>query len=259
MSRFSKLDFDKAPAPLEPHPDRWPDQDEVGCLKAGDENFYRGLYEPALNFYSRALRFNRDSASAWVGQIRSLIEMNELPEAITWSDRAQERFPNQSEVLACKGLALIKMGDEKEGVEYSDGAIQLKAPSAWVWLSRGESLLLAKQPEANARRCFLKALEYSQSAEAWRTELGIGRAYNRTRQYARARAHLQNALRAAPGNELVLYELGLAQEAMGEVQLAVGYFERACHARRFPEATEALQRAQRANPVSQWWRRVTQK
>jgi tetratricopeptide (TPR) repeat protein len=259
MSRFSKLDFDTAPTPLQEQPDRWPDRDEAGCLKSGDEQFYRGLYEPALNLYSRALRFNRDSAAAWVGQIRCLIEMGEFPEAVTWSDRAQERFPNQPDILACKGLALIKMLETEEGQEYSDGAVQLKAPSPWVWLARGESLLLTKQPAANVHRCFLKALEYSSDADVWRSELRIGMAYNRARQFTLARPHLQNALRGAPTNELALYELGLAQEALGEVQLAIGYFERACHIRRFPEAADALRRAQHTNPISQWWRRMTQK
>src|SRR5688500_15074773 len=98
MSRFSKLDFEAAPTPIVA-PDKWPDMDEAGCLRNGDEAFYSGLYETALNLYSRALRFNRESVAAWVGQIRCLIEMGEFPEAITWADRASERFPNNAGLL----------------------------------------------------------------------------------------------------------------------------------------------------------------
>lgn len=257
MSRFSKLDFETAPTPVQPSQDKWPNQDEGGCLSGGDDAYDRGLYEQALNLYSRALRFNRDSNAAWVGQIRCLIEMGEYPEAVTWSDRALERFPNHAELLAYKGLALIKMLDSVQGQEFSDGAIQLKAPSPWVWLVRGECLLLTDQPKANAHRCFLKALEYTSDTQAWRIELQIGRVYNRLGDWNRAKPHLQNALRGAPRNELVLYELGRVQEATGEVESAISFFERATAVRRFPEAVDALERARSTNPLTQWWRRLT--
>src|SRR4051812_5779366 len=113
MGRFEKLDFeDKSHAtPIVAEVDPWPNQDEHACIRQGDENFQQGLYEPALNAYSRALRFNRDMVEAWVGQIRCLICMGEYPEAVIWCDRALERFSQSSDLLACKGLALV-LNDE---------------------------------------------------------------------------------------------------------------------------------------------------
>ncbi|HEU4752733.1 MAG TPA: hypothetical protein VFU47_06460, partial [Armatimonadota bacterium] len=75
MGRFSRLDFDPDPPPA---PDAapgsaWADLDEQGCLRAAEDQFDRGLYEAALLFFSRALRFNRDLRAAWAGQVRCLI------------------------------------------------------------------------------------------------------------------------------------------------------------------------------------------
>jgi len=259
MGRFSKLDLENQALTPVPKADDWPDLDDSACLRDGDENFYEGHYEPALNAYSRALRFNRDLPAAWLGQIRCLIEMGEFPEAVTWSDRALEKFPNHPDLLASKGLALMKMGDTVAGTEYSDGAVELRATSAWVWLARGECLLLAGQPEANVNRCFLKALEYSEGSNTWQSELAIGTAYNGVRKWASARRHLVAAQRLNTDHPVVLYQLALAQEGLGETRAAAGLLQRACEIRRYPEARDALLRVRGANPVSQLWKRLTSK
>ena len=178
MGRFSKLDFDagaKSPSPEEAN-DPWPNLDEAGCLRAGDEAFDMGLYEAALTAYSRALRFNKGLPAAWLGQARCLICLGEYPEAVTWSTRALEKFFNSPDLLAAKGLALVLGGQPTQGMEFLDGAVGLRSPAAWVWLARGEGLLGAHSPEANASRCFLKAIELA--PEDWRLEMRIGMAYN---------------------------------------------------------------------------------
>src|SRR3954447_2385178 len=147
MGRFARLDFAAQPAVVEPLGDEWPDLDEQGCMAAGEDQFQRGLYEAALIQYSRALRFNRDLAGAWLGQVRCLICLAEYREAVTWSSRALERFPASADLLAGKGLALVLSGDVGEGISYLDGAVEKRSPSPWVWLARGEALLAASQPE----------------------------------------------------------------------------------------------------------------
>lgn len=260
MGRFSKIDFDEAPRRVAPvTAEVWPDLDANACLKQGDERFDTGLYEEALTAYSRALRFNKDLAEAWVGQLRCLIQLGELPEALTWCDRAQERFPKSGDVLACKGLALMLSDEKTQGMEFLDGAVEMRSPSAWVWLARGEALLHTKEGAANAARCFLKAVELSsESASEWRSELRAGMAFNHARRFAEARRWLQSAVRRAPNNPLVLLHNGLMHEGLGEIELAIGFFERAIVARRnFSEAQDALQRARSLNPVAKWWRKIT--
>lgn len=260
--RFSRLDFDDRPeGPGEASvTEQWPNLDEHQCIRRGDHYFDRGEYDTALAAYSRALRFNRDFASAWVGQIRCLIGLGEYPEAVAWSDRALEKFPKSADLLACKGLALALIGDINEGAEYLDGALQMRSPSAWVWLARGRCYLLRPEMQDGAHRCFLKACETE--PDGWQIELQIGMAYNTARMFARARTALMNALRKPVGDEnpLILYHTGLALEGLGELAAAAGYFERALSVKtNYIQARDALQRVQGVNPVARLWRGLRQR
>ncbi|BDI31700.1 hypothetical protein CCAX7_37510 [Capsulimonas corticalis] len=254
MGRFSKLDFQpEPPAAIATPDDPWPNMDEHGCMKLGESQFQTGLYEPALTSYSRALRFNKGLVEAWIGQIRCLICLGEYPEAVTWSDRALEKFFKSPDLLACKGLALVRGGKPAQGLEYLDGAVELRAPSAWVWQARGESLLLTGQDVVNAQRCFLKAQELS--PQDWHLEMRIGMSYNAVRKFAPARPHLLTAARGAPSNPLALYQLGLMHEGLGEFSLAQGCFQRAQAARRgYVEAERAAERVSGNNVFAHLWR-----
>ena len=271
MGRFSNLDFDPdARRPVSPDAtDPWPTMDEAGCLRAGDEAFDRGLYEAALTAYSRALRFNQGLPAAWLGQARCLLCLGEYPEAVTWSIRALEKFFNSPDLLAARGLALVLGGQPVQGMEFLDGAVAMRSPSAWVWLARGEGLLGAHLSEANAPRCFLKAVELS--PQDWRMEMRVGMAYNGAHRYTSARAPLLSAQHRfeknrRPGtadsgdNCLLLYHLGVAHEGLGELALASGYYGRAASARRdFAEAQQALSRVQATGVFSKLWRQMRAK
>lgn len=254
--RFGKLDFDKKGIAPEPAADPWPNLDEDACVAAGDEAFSLGKYEVALSAYSRALRYNKDAAAAWIGQVRCLISLGEYHEAVVWANRALDRFPASANVLACKGLALALDGDIRQGMEYLDGAVEMRATSAFVWAARGESLLLTPNSAENARRCFLKAIEIA--PEDWTLMLRIAIAYNRAKLYGKARDMLQTASRYAERNPLVLFHLGQSHEGLGQYALATGYYQRAIDARGdFKEARTALRRAQTSGPfgfIKRIWR-----
>lgn len=245
--RFGKLDFDKKGTSTEPVADPWPNLDEDACIAAGDEAYSLGKYEVALSAYSRALRYNKDASAAWIGQVRCLISLGEYREAVVWANRALDRFPASANVLACKGLALALDGDIRQGMEYLDGAVEMRATSAFVWAARGESLLLAPNSAENAHRCFLKALEIA--PEDWSLMLRIAIAYNRAKLYGKARDLLQAASRFADRNPLVLFHLGASYEGLGQYAVATGYYQRALDSRGdFNEAKTALRRAQLSGP-----------
>ena len=256
MSRFARLDFESAPSRApEPLTDPWPNLDEDGCYRAGEEQFHSGLYEAALVFYSRVLRFNQSRLDAWVGQVRCLLCLREYREAITWSDRGLQRFRDAPDLLACKGLALVLAGEPGAGMAFLDGALEQRGAGWWSWLARGEALLAAKEREVNARNCFLKACELAQ--DDWTVELRVGMAYNAAGLAEHARPALLRAFRQQERHPLVLYHLGLASERLGQWEAAAGCYRQALVARQeFPEAQEALDRVAGANPLTRLWRRL---
>jgi tetratricopeptide (TPR) repeat protein len=256
MGRFSKLDLDASPSrQVEPLVDPWPDLDEPACLKLGDEQYDSGQYEPALISYSKALRFNRDQVRGWVGQVRCLLCLAECREALLWANRGLERCPDHPDLLAGKGLSMVLTGQVNEGMEFLDGAVEMKSPSAWVWLARGQALLHTKAASINARRCFLKAMEAS--PRDWRVELRTGSAYNEAGLYGEARPFLLSAVSAVPENPLVLTEAGRAHEGLGQMSLAAGYYRRALAVRRdFVPAGQGLARVEGAGRLTGFWRRL---
>jgi tetratricopeptide (TPR) repeat protein len=259
MGRFSKLDLQtKPPLTKESIAEAWPNEDEQSSLRRAQEAFDHGLYEPALDYFSRALRFNRELPQAWCGQIRCLIQLGEFPEAITWSDRALERFPNNANLLACKGLAYAELQDTIQAMEYVDGALEQRSPTPWVWLARGECLLLAREPVQNAQRCFAKAAELEDDLNRWRVELRIGQALLRAGHALDAKKHLERARHGQARNELVNYLLGLTCERLGQYSLAANYLQQACAERRFPQALDALGRV-RSPFWQRWWKNLTGK
>jgi len=79
--------------------------DEAHYLQKAKETFDDEDYERALAYYSRALQYGTDPEEAWVGQLRSLIELGQMQEAVVWSERALERFPNSAQILAARAQA----------------------------------------------------------------------------------------------------------------------------------------------------------
>src|SRR5271166_5398920 len=110
MSRFSNLEFG----------DQFEDQaseekplvkDEAYYLAEARTSFENGNFESALRLYSKVLEFNPQNTTAWSGQVRMLIELDEYREAKLWADKALERFPRDPELLAAKAVALARSGD----------------------------------------------------------------------------------------------------------------------------------------------------
>lgn len=167
MGRFERLEFDSGLPRRERH-EPTPIYDDAYYLAEGDKCFYRADYEGALLNYSRALRFNNNCELAWVGQVKALIELGELDEALIWCDRGLQRFKNSPSLLACKGRVLARLGDHHKGMAYVDAALQEKGSDLpIVWLARADILLAEKSPAA--RFCLEKASELA--PQSWQVLL----------------------------------------------------------------------------------------
>jgi Flp pilus assembly protein TadD len=119
MSRFVNLEFG------DESEDQWQKQsgvlkDEASYVAEARKAFEDGRFEQALRLYSKVLEFNPQNGSAWTGQVRMLTELGEAREARMWADKALERFPQDPELLAAKGVALARSGDLEGALAFSD-------------------------------------------------------------------------------------------------------------------------------------------
>lgn len=183
----------------------------LGCWLAGD-------FELALRNYSRALEKNSTFFQAWVGQVLMLIELGEYREAMLWSDKAMELFPEHPELLAVKAVACARDGRMEKALAYSDNSIAKDNVTARVWLARAEVLLDRKSQVAE--NCISKAISICGN-DGPLIRLEAGRVLSDKGNYYTALEHLRKAVDMLPRSALAWYELGYCQAKLGRPEAEV--------------------------------------
>src|SRR6185437_37169 len=210
MSRFENLEISGE------HEDQ--PQRQKGLIK--DESYYaaeaqtafeNGDFKAALRSYGKVIEFNPNNTSAWTGQVRMLIELDECKEAKLWADKALERFPSEPELLAAKAVALARNGDLHGALIFSDTSIEERGNTPYVWLARGD-VLLARE-EARANYCFEKAQLLA--PRDWIVAWLAARIRFYYQQLALAMKLLQQAVEWNAGHFILWLELGRCQQALG--------------------------------------------
>ncbi len=248
MGRFEHLemgDWQPPQSDSEARPDDILDQDYY--LGKARDAFAREDFERALGYYSRALQYDATLEEAWLGQLRCLIELGELPEAVVWSNRALERFPKSARILSARAVAEARLGRQTAAIGYSDSAFAGQGVDAYAWVARGDVLIPANV--TNSRACFAKAIEMSPSD--WATRYSIAKAYLVRRQFHLALDHLNEAVRLSPERFGCWYWIGRCCEQLGRTDEAAGAFRRAlagCPS--FRPAQDALRELENRGPAS---------
>lgn len=217
MGRFAKLEWDDARPPAVGDADDG--SGAPGAEEYGEEHYLQtaqaamdsGDYETALRRYSRALQLNINLVEAWWGQVQALMGLEELEEALLWSDKALGRFRDHPDLLSAKAVAHARQANHDTAMAYSDAALAGSPLSQYVWLARGECLLA--ELNRNAKYCFLKALEHA--PQDWRGRFCIGEAYLRCDFPVDAARYLSAAAQISSDSPLVWVTLGRARERMG--------------------------------------------
>ena len=256
MSRFGNLEFgDQSENRSQSEPSTRT-SDEFSCLESAGAAFADGDFEVALRRFSKVLEFNPDNAAAWTGQVRMLIELGEFREARLWADKALERFPHETELLAAKGVALARGGDLQGAISFSDAAIEERGDSPYLWLARGD-VLLARQ-ESRADYCFEKALLLA--PQDWLVSWLAARIRMFHDQFVLALKLLEQALEWNAGGFVLWLELGRCQQALGLVNPArnsyrqAGQFKPNCAA--VTTALLALDQTPAWPRMRGWWWRL---
>lgn len=234
MGRFSKLETDKNSTPQEAVGQRRagesrptasePVYDAPYYVNAGIQHYFSGDLKRALQLFSRATQVDRANLEGWAWQLLTLISLKQYKEAMVWVLRALELFPQDARIISLQGLAFAHQGMAQRGLQCSDYAIQQNASDPYVWLWRGQILLLAENP--NAEFCMGKAME-SRRSDEWIIPALIGLAYLDQRNFARAASFLETAVQEVPQNDYLWTQLGIARERLGLMQKALECYETA--------------------------------
>lgn len=209
MSRFNNLEFHDEP-PRSRHSTRVV-KDEAFHLAEAGRAFEDGQFDQALRSFAKVLEFDPENVSAWVGQVRMLIEMGEFPEAKLWADKALEKFPHEAELLAAKAVALGRMGEIGAAMAFSDAALEVKGDTAYVWLARGDVLLARKEKRAD--HCFEQA--FARASGQWMIHWLASRTYAFYEMFSTALKHARRSLELEAGKASVWLQLGRCQQAVG--------------------------------------------
>jgi len=212
MSRFSNLEFDKNSKIEKSSSLGEPIRDKHYFYNRAVSAWLSAKFEDALQNYSRSLEDDSTYYEGWFGQIKMLIELSEYPEAIIWSDKALEMFPQHHEILAAKSVATLREGNMQKAQELSDKAISKEKTTYYVLLARSE-LLLAQKSRA-AETCIHHALNISGNNLPI-VYLEAGRILLRNGEYGSAISLLSDAVKQLPESALAWYELGCCQTALG--------------------------------------------
>jgi len=263
MGRFAKLETGKAEAPeaasgprtapaarriVEPET-----YDFTYYVEEADKQYFTGRYDKALRIYSRALQVDNSQIYPWVGQVFSLLAMNQIKEADLWVTRAIGLFPEDATLLSLRALIYAHKGMMNRAIGASDYALS-RGGTAYAWMARGEILLRAKNK--NAPFCFDKALEVA-GADNWKVAMHVGLVYFRRRMYSSALDFFRRACVVEMGNYHLWYHLGRCYYYLSFRNEAIEAFNRALEIH--PECREAergLADVKSSNFVTRLFRRL---
>ncbi len=253
MSRFSNLEFNNESEGQSRGESHARDGDQ--CLIEAQTAFGQADFEAALRSYARAIEFRPNSADAWTGQVRALIELGEFDEASRWADQALERFPNEAELLAAKAVALARNGDVEGAISFSDSSIAERGNTPYLWLARGDVLL--SRGERRADYCFEKALTLA--AADWFIAWLAARIRVFHQQFSLALKLARQALELKPDHPVLWLTVGNCERALGLIGAARASFRQAielnprCHEAR--RAVSDLAKTGLATRLGGWWQR----
>jgi tetratricopeptide (TPR) repeat protein len=223
-----------------------PDRDHVYYLAEAEKKYREADFEGALRSYSKALTLDSSLISAWEGQVRCLIDLDEYREAEVWLNKALGLYPRNPGLLSARALSLSLSGFSDQAMAASDEAFSLKTSGlTFGWLDRG-AVLLSRGREDTARSNFEKALE--ENPDDWFFLMRVGMIYQRYGKNALALDYYLRASALSPAIPFLWYRMGRACLSMGHLERAANFFERSLEiSPHYQPAREALIETRKKN------------
>lgn len=227
-----------------------PETDAPQVLADADAAYYSGRWDDALRDYSRVLQLDSTLVRPWVGQVYALLRKGQAAEAMTWVNRALERFPDDPSLLSVRGVVFARQGMDQRAMGSSDYAIGMGS-TCEAWLARGEIMLMAGNPNADA--CFQKAIEYD--PKSVRTLMHTAQAYLDHRKWGPAHGYLRRVVELNPAHAYAWEKLAESAEHLRSYDEARHAYERAVQLRPGDRhLRERLDRLMSEGPVARFLR-----
>jgi tetratricopeptide (TPR) repeat protein len=199
--------------------------------------YFRGYYLDGLKRFAQVLRLDQKRISAWVSQVRILVDLGLYDSAIYWADRGCELFRGARMLCFAKAFALAYAGEIEDAKAMINIPVE-RDEGVMLWLMRGEVLLRVRinliqkllTPYKGIGRlgaffCFVKALSVDQQDPFINQRIGF--AYLQSGDYRRAFEHLRASLNVTNDNPLTLYGIAECYRARREYERSLVYVKKA--------------------------------
>jgi tetratricopeptide (TPR) repeat protein len=206
-------------------------------LKRAHESYFRGFYMDGIRQYAQVLRVDAKRITAWLGQVRILVDTGYYDSAIYCADKGAASLEDKKLLYFAQAYALACAGRIDEARAIINIRVE-KNETPMSWLLRGEVLLRMKigfiekllKPYKDVGRlgaffCFLKALSADQRDPFINQRIGL--AYLQAKNYRRAFAYLKTSLNSAGDNPLTLYGLAECYRLSRDDEHAIYYAKKA--------------------------------
>jgi len=206
-------------------------------LKIADDRYFHGYFREGISGYARVLQIDQGQISAWVGQVRILVDVGQYDSAVYWADKGIELLEDARLLAFAKAYAFAYGGKVEAAKAIINVPVE-KNESPMLWLLRGEILLRIKMnfiqrllaPHKNIGRlgaffCFLKALSLDQRDPFINQRIGF--AYLNGGDHRRAFDHLKVSLNEVAENPLTLYGLAKCYAEDRDYEHALYYVKKA--------------------------------
>lgn len=231
--------------------------EELPHLNLGVVYFYKDLFDPAYEEFSRALEESADSplSNYWAAQV--MLKKGEREKAISHLKAAADRAPKFFTSLYSLAELHFLAGNAQKSVEYYQRALEVKSdPGILLKLgffyessnqfSKAESSyrkLIAQSPDffigynqlawlyAKNEKNLDQALDLAKKADSLRPGNAsvldtLGWIHYHKKDYDTALAYLKQSEEVNPDNPVVLYHIGLTYNALGMSAKALQYLQK---------------------------------
>lgn len=204
-------------SPAEPENDK-PLLMATDYAKQGDNLFFAGQYQEAIDTYDQALKIHPNLADTWNNRGVVLTRLAQYDEAIASYDRAISIRPEYPDAWNNRGVSLLEMQQYQEAIVSYEQAIKVKPDYADAWNNRGVALAKMQQYQ-EAVKSYNQALAIKNNySDAWNNR---GVALTRLGIYGEAIACYDNATKIRPEFFSAWYNRARCYALQKNVELAI--------------------------------------